>query len=222
MNRTKVYYDTVVSFRENLRKISKDYNAGLSRIEKYKGSPAYDEELKVIEKKRKADIEQAQQQARQAFAGVLSGMREAATSRPMIAPTPEILSLLQVLKMRKEISIDELQQAARTVGECPVALSVLDELAREHEYMGYHFGRESTDSILKHINSLTASARKIIRMEAVDRKREMIDAASPYSENYDPAALELFSVDRDFISEQDALASLGGVFDFDSFSKAVN
>lgn len=222
MTRTKLFYEEITSFRENLRNIEKEYTKGLSNIEKYKGSAAYTEELRKLENKRTEAVKHAQEKTSKILFSLLSEMREAATSRPMIAPTPEILSLLQVLKMRKEISIDELQQAARTVGECPVALSVLDELAREHEYMGYHFGKESTDSILKHINSLTASARKIIRMEAVDRKREMIDAASPYSENYDPAALELFSVDRDFISEQDALASLGGVFDFDSFSKAVN
>lgn len=222
MNRTKVYYDTVVSFRENLRKISKDYNAGLSRIEKYKGSPAYDEELKAIEKKRKADIEQAQQQARQAFTGVLSGMREAATSRPMTAPTQEILSVLQVLKMRSKISADELQQAARTVGECPLALSVLDELAQDHGHMGLHFGKESTDSILQHIDTLSRNAKKIASMEGVDRKREAVEASRPYSPNYDPAALELISVDRDFNSEQDALAWLGGVVDYDTFSKAVN
>ena len=222
MSRTKAYYDTVVSFRESLRRIDKDHKAGLSRIEKYKGSAAYTEELSKLETKRKDAIKQAQGTASQAFSKVLSEMREAATSRPMTAPTPEILSVLQVLKMRSNISADELQQAARTVGECPLALSVLDELAQDHGHMGLHFGKESTDSILKHIDSLSASAGKITRMEAVDQKREAVEASSPYSVNYKPGALELFSVDRDFNSEQDALAWLGGVFDYDTFSKAVN
>lgn len=155
---------------------------------------------------KKDAIKQAQGTASQAFSKVLSEMREAATSRPMTAPTPEILSVLQVLKMRSNISADELQQAARTVGECPLALSVLDELAQDHGHMGLHFGKESTDSILKHIDSLSASAGKITRMEAVDQKREAVEASSPYSVNYKPGALELFSVDRDFNSEQDALA----------------
>lgn len=222
MSRTKDYFDAVASFRESLRRIDKEHREGLSRIEKYKGSAAYTEELEKLEAKRKDAVKQAQGKASDAFAKVLSEMREAAASRPMTAPTPEVLSVLQVLKMRSKISADELRQAARTVGDCPLALSVLDELAQDHGHMGLHFGKESTDSILKHIDSLSVSARKITRMEGVDRKREAVEAASPYSPNYDPAALELFAVDRDFNSEQDALAWLGGVVDYDTFSKAVN
>ena len=108
------------------------------------------------------------------------------------------------------------------MGECPLALSVLDELAQDHGHMGLHFGKESTDSILQHIDTLSRNAKKITSMEAVDRKREAVEASRPYSPNYNPAALELFSVDRDFNSEQDALAWLGGVVDYDTFSKAVN
>ncbi len=222
MSRTKVYYDAVATFRESLRRIDKEYRAGLSGIEKYKGSAAYTEELKKLDDKRKDAIKKAQGTASQAFSKVLSEMREAATSRPMDAPTGEVLGILQVLKMRSNISADELQQAARTVGDCPLALSVLDELAQDHGHMGLHFGKESTDSILKHIDSLSASAGKIVRMEMVDQKRAATDAASPYSENYRPGALELFAVDRDFNSEQDALAWLGGVVDYDTFANAVN
>ena len=50
MSRTKVYYDAVATFRESLRRIDKEYRAGLSGIEKYKGSAAYTEELKKLEK----------------------------------------------------------------------------------------------------------------------------------------------------------------------------
>ena len=222
MSRTKSYYEAVASFRESLRRIETEHRAGLSRIEKYKGSAAYTEELSKLETKRKDAIKQAQETASQTFSKVLTEMREAATSRPMTAPTPEILSVLQVLKMRSKISADELQQAARTVGECPLALSVLDELAQDHGHMGLHFGKESTDSILQHIDTLSRNAKKITSMEAVDRKREAVEASRPYSPNYDPAALELIAVDRDFNSEQDALAWLGGVVDYDTFSKAVN
>ena len=149
-------------------------------------------------------------------------MREAATSRPMTAPTPEVSSVLQVLKMRSKISADELQQAARTVGECPLALSVLDELAQDHGHMGLHFGKESTGAILQHLETLSRNAAKIVRMTEVDKKREAIEASRPYSPNYSPAALESFAVDRDFKSEQDALAWLGGVNDFETFARVVN
>lgn len=222
MKRTEMYFRAVSAFRAALRKAESEYNAGLARIEKYKGSRAYDEELRKVETVRRDSVKAAQEKAAQEFSSVVSEMREAAIARPMTAPTPEQLALLQALKMRSSINADELQQAARTVGDCQLALSVLDDLAREHGHMGLHFGKESTDSILKHIDSLSANAKKIVRMNAVDRKREAVGAASPWSANYDPAALESFAVDRDFNSEQDALAWLGGVVDYDGFSEAVN
>lgn len=222
MTRTREYYDTVTTFREALRRIDREYKAELSGIEKYKGSIAYKNELRRIDKAKEEAVKQAQEIASSAFSKVLGGMMDAATSRPMIAPTQETLNLLQSLKMRSKISMEELRQAARTVEDCPLALSILDELAQEQGYMGLHFGKESTDSILKHIDSLTDSARKIARMEAVDRKREAVEAASVYSANYNPSALDSFRVDRDFDSEQDALAWLGGVVDYEVFTKAVN
>ena len=48
------------------------------------------------------------------------------------------------------------------------------------------------------------------------------EAFRPYSPNDDPRANELIAADRDFNSEQDALAWLGGVIDYDTFCQAVN
>ena len=222
MTRTKLFYEEISSFRENLRNIEKEYTKGLSNIEKYKGSAAYTEELRKLESKRTEAVKQAQEKTSKILFSLLSEMREAATSRPMIAPTQDVINLLQTLKMRSKISSDELQQAARTVGDCPIALSVLDELAQDQGHMGLHFGKESTDSVLRHIETLTRNVKKIAKMESVDRRREAVEASRPDSQNYNPAALELVFVDRDFNSEEDALAWLGGVVDFDSFSKAVN
>ena len=79
MSRTKVYYDAVASFRESLRRIDKEYRAGLSGIEKYKGSAAYTEELKKLDDKRKDAIKKAQGTASQAFSN--AGLIRAAISR---------------------------------------------------------------------------------------------------------------------------------------------
>ena len=108
------------------------------------------------------------------------------------------------------------------MGDSSLALSVLDEIAQDQGYYGLHFGKESTDSILKHIDELSRNAQKICRLTAADQKKEFVSQSRPYSESYDPAAMELFSVDRDYNSVEDCLAWLGSVKDFDSFSKAVN
>ena len=46
------------------------------------------------------------------------------------------------------------------------------------------------------------------------------EASRPYSPNDDPRANELIAADRDFNSEQDALAWLGGVIDYDTFCQS--
>jgi hypothetical protein len=222
MKNTTYYYEAVRDFRQALRDAGKKYDDGVGKIERLRGSRAFDEELAKLNEVRSNEVQAAQAKARKSLDNALAWMREAATTRPMIPPTAEALSLLQVLKMRESISGDELTQAARTLKDSPVSLSVLDELAQKHGHLGLRFGMESTDSILKHIQGLSRNAAKICKMEAVDQKRKYVEAASVHSPNYRPNALELVSVDRDFQSERDCLAWLGGVVNYEDFSKAVN
>lgn len=222
MNRPKQFFDEIATFRKTLRTINSEYQTGLVKIERLKGSAAYDEEKKKLDENHSTSVKAAQDQAAKGLSKILSEMRTAATSKPMTAPTPEAMAILQTLKMRNSISADELRQAALSVEESALALSVLDEIAQAQGYHGLHFGKESTDSIMKHIDELSRNAQKICRLTSVDQKKELVSQSRPYSENYDPAALELFSVDRDFKSVEDCLAWLGSVKDFDSFCKAVN
>ena len=222
MNRTKWFYDEATKYRAGLRALNEKYDKQLSVIEQYKGSKGYDEEREEIQKKRKEAITAFQNESFKSFMFIIDEMRKAAKSKTMTAPTAEELALLQALKMRESIGKDELEQAARTLQKCPVGLSILDEIAAKNEVHGVHFGAESTESILTHIKTLEDSAKRICALDRCDSRQEMLEQRNIHSPNHKENALYSFRVDRDLLSEEDALAYLGGVNDMSSFREAVN
>ncbi|RKM60498.1 hypothetical protein D6855_07215 [Butyrivibrio sp. CB08] len=222
MNRTKQFYDLTMKYRKGLNEINDKYDAELAKIDKYRGSAGYDKDRDSIEHRRKDAIAAFQNERLTAFLTIIDEMRKTAKSRTMTAPTSEELALLQALKMRDNIGKDELEQASRTLRNCPVGLSILDEIAKKNDVMGVRFGAESTDSILNHINSLEESAKRLCALDRCDSRQEMLLRRNIHGADYDPQALYSFAVDRDFISENDALTFMGGVTDLDSFRDAVN
>ena len=221
-NRTEHYYNAVQSYREGLRAIWADYDKAMQRIEAYKGSTGHDKEAKELENKRKEATAALQSEYRGKFDNILQGMRQSATTRPMVAPTQEQLALLQALKMRDKLTREELEQAARTLKDSPVSLSVLDEIATKNELLGLHFGAESTSGILAAIDGLAESAKRICALDKCDSKAEMVARKSIYSPDYDSNALYSFRVDTDFSNEAEALEFLGGIRNMQSFRDAVN
>jgi hypothetical protein len=220
--RTRHYFEAVKGYRSGLRAIWEKYDAEMQRLEPYKGSDGYDKDVEALENARKSSVAALQMEYGKRFDSILNGMRESATSRPMTAPTPEEIALLQALKMREKIGADELKQAARTLKNNPVCLSVLDEIAEKNEIRGIRFGGESTASILEYVDSLAESAKRICALEKCDSKNEMLERANIHSPKWTENALYSFRVDRDYISEEDALAYLGGVNNAQAFRDAVN
>lgn len=221
-NRTKQYFDLTTSYRANLRKIWEDYDRTLQNLEPYKGSNGYNNDIQEAENTRKNDILALQSEYRNKFNEILQGMRKSAMSQPMIPPTTEQLSILQTLKMRNKISRDELTQASHTLNNCPLCLSVLDEIAQDNGYYGLHFGKESTSAIIKHIETLSDSANRICKLDKPDSKKEQISKASIYDPEHTHNALFSFRVDKDITSEESAMSVFGEVNDFEMFQKAVN
>ena len=222
MTRTEMYFQTVVNYRAQLRAIWRVYEDAEKRLAPYKDSAGYASELAEAAKERDASITMAQNTAAKEFSDVLRWMREGAMNKPMAAPKAEQINLLSALKMRDKVTRDELQQAANSLKDCPVALSVLDELATKNEFFGLHFGAESTAAVMQHIDSLEASAKKICNLQKPDSRREMLSNANVHNTNYTPNAMRSFAVDRDFESAQDCIAFCGSVGNYEAFAEAVN
>ena len=223
MTRTEHYFDLVKNYRAELRRIWSVYEKTVIDLERYKGSIGYSEEITKAENKRNAAISDLQGEYLTRFASVVAGMKESALNVAMVAPTQEQLAILSALKMRENLTREELEQAGRSLRSCPVALAVVDELAKKHEIHGVHnYGGESTSAILEHVAELTENGRRLCELTRCDSRQEMAERASVWSADYDPAAMRSFRVDTDPETEARCLSVFGSVDDLSGFQNAVN
>ena len=191
-------------------------------MERYRGSTGYAEEVKKAESERDSAIKELQAETYLKFSNIISGMRNSAKSRAMIPPTQEQLSVLQILKMREKISRDELEQAARSLKGNAAALSVLEEIAMKQDIHSMGFEMESTAAIIRHIDSLEDSAKRLCKLNRPNSKQEMIKKADIHSPEWQDNALYSYRTDREFFSEEDAISFMGNVNNLSEFQSAVN
>ncbi len=221
-DRTNQYHQTAKEYRSGLKALWETFNKKLAGLERYKGSIGYTDEVKKAEAERDTEIKALQADSFGRFNSIIKGMRESAKSRALIPPTQEQLSVLQVLKMREKISRDELEQAARTLKGNAAALSVLEEIALKQDIHGTGFEMESTSAIIKHIDSLEDSAKRLCKLNKPDSKQEMIQRRDIHSPEWQTDALYSYRTDREFVSEADTISFMGNVNNLSEFQNAVN
>ena len=224
MNRTEQYFNLVTNYRTELRQIWDEYENEARRIERYRGSVGFDDESRKAQQKRDKAISDLQGDYRTRFASVVRGMRESAQNAQMIAPTQEQLSILTALKMRKRLDRDEIEQAGRSLQGCPVALSVLEEMAAKNSFPGVSFGGMSSKAIHASIEALAHSFDRLCKLDRCDSRAEMVQRASVHSPEWSSTALFSFRVDTDPETERKCMTVFGDVpGDYlEDFQSAVN
>ena len=223
MSITSEYFETVKDFRDHLRAYHKAYEDGMKKIERYKGSAAFDAEEKELRTTLKNNIAVSQSETLAKLTKLCVVMQEKLDSQPLVPPTDEQLNLLNALKMREKISFDELKQASRSLESCPAALSVLEEIAQKQGHMGFRTEKPSTSELLDAVRVLAVNSEKLCRIEKPDSRRDYIAKSSRYSTEYDNGkSLELFFVDKDFSNENECIQSLSGGCDFDALAEIVD
>lgn len=112
----------------------------LKALEKYRGSAGYADDVKACERKYAEQLEDLKYTFLEETETVLEGMSKAISGRKMVAPTDEQLRLLQALQMKTgSLTLEELNEAGEALRGCPVALAILDDMARESGYPAkYH------------------------------------------------------------------------------------
>lgn len=168
MKNSERYYLRVKALMDDRAEINGEYETGIKKIEQYKGSDYYRDTKKKLTAERDAAIAAMREKHGLAFREIIKEMRDKASSRTVVAPTPDQLAVLQALKMRNKVDLEELKQAARTMTECPLALSVLTEIAHDNGHPGISFNKELTpDYISKKIDNLERSSWALLRGENV-------------------------------------------------------
>ena len=232
-DRTKAYFEAYKSHRAALAAICESYDKAMAALEKYKGSAGYTKDKKALEKTRDDAIAALTAEYSAKFTEIINGMIRSVDMVKLKAPTPEMLAILQTLKMRDKVEASELRQAARALRDNPLALAALDEIAEKSRAAGVHgieggyrrdYGGETTTTVSESLKRLRDSAGRMLALRRPNSRIEMTSAAMrELRENGTTAkAMRAFLVDRDFDNENDAVSYFGGVRDIESFKSFVN
>ncbi len=103
----------------------------LQALEKYRGSDGYTTDMRRVESEFFERLEGLKSTFLEESNVVLSGMTKSLSKRGMAAPTDEQLRILQALRMKNTLTRADLDSAAETLRDCPVGLSILDDMAQE-------------------------------------------------------------------------------------------
>jgi len=185
MKNSEKYYNDVAGFIEDMAEINSKYARAIERLEPFKGSEGYNQEMQAAQTQRENDVRQMRETYLKQFRETAQKMREAVNHRPLVPPTPEQAALLSVLQMRQSLSRDELERAAQQMGGCSAALAVLDDLAQKHKVPGVRFNREATaDDLRGKIDTLERAALKLIQEGADAAKRRVPKDVTSCMERY--------------------------------------
>lgn len=212
MKNTERYFKTIKEFRSAMRELERLYQEKLKQIEPYKGSRGYDEGKSELDKARSEDLDGIRKEYRSQLNGIISDMETVYKNQPIKAPTAEQLALIQVLKMRERVSMDELRRAANTCKDCPLALEAVREIAHK---CGVPLGVDpeiSGDAVAQNLRTLKSHTSQMFGMDKVDNRRGHLER-----DRYD-----LFLMDRDAEDEFDCLGIMGLTCDKEKFAKMVN
>lgn len=232
-DRTKAYFDAYKGHRAALTAICETFDKAIKAIEPYKGSAGYTKDKKALEKTRDDAIKALTDEYSVKFTEIINGMIRSVDMVQLKAPTPDMLAILQTLKMRDKVEAGELNQAARALRDNPLALAALDEIADKYRAAGVPgidagyrraYGGETTTTVSASIKRLKESASRMLALRRPNSRIAMTTAAMRElrDEGTTAKSMRAFLADRDFDNENEAVNYFGGVHDIESFKSFVN
>lgn len=123
------YHELWKAYREKVKGYRADYLRKLDRLQPYADSKQGQEDIDKAKSDFDAALSALRSEYQPRFEDVIKGMRSKVDSADMTPPTTEVLSLLQMLELRDSIDANELEQAAKTVGNNDAALKTLSQIA---------------------------------------------------------------------------------------------
>lgn len=173
MKNTEKYFYGVAGLIEDMAEISATYDRACKRLEAFKGSSGYDQEVRRAQADRDAAVQRLREAYLKQFSDTVAKMRESIDHRPLVPPTPEQAALLSVLQMRESLDKGELSGAAQQMAGCPAALAVLDDLARKHKVpVTFNRGLSASD-LHRKVDTLEQAALSLIQEGAGAASRPM-------------------------------------------------
>ena len=151
MTNTELFYKKMQAFQDRRIEIVEAYEKDLENLKRFEGSEGYKEDRKKLDEKHEAELKQLQNEYRPGIWMAFGGMVDAIGRRTVSAPTNDQVNLLNVLKMKRKVTLEECQRVAESVKDNPIAVSLVTEIAHDHGLM------HSFDYLCPEMSSQTAS-----------------------------------------------------------------
>lgn len=148
---TELYYAKMKEFQDKRAELTEAHDKKVKSLERFKGSKGYEEDLKKENERFEAELTALRDEYRPGLLTVIGGMMDAIGKRSVSAPTNDQVNLLNVLKMKKRVTLEECQRTAEAVKDNPIAVSVVTEIAHDHGIM------QSFDYLCPEMSSQKAS-----------------------------------------------------------------
>ena len=146
LKNTELFFKTVKKFQDGRNDINSTYEKRMKELERTKGSQYYVDESAKAQTERDNALKALKAECGESLNGTLEKMARTNRQRPMKAPTAEELNILQLLKLKDNISEQELESAAIALKGNPTCLSALTEISRKAGYLrGYNHYAESKE-----------------------------------------------------------------------------
>lgn len=132
ISNTELYFRKMKEFQDRRSQLMEQYEKDVQALQRFKGSQGYKEDREKLRAKHEADLTALIGEYRPGIYTVFGGMMDAIGKRSVSAPTNEQINLLNVLKMKKRVTFEECQRTAQAVKDNPIALSIVKEIAQDH------------------------------------------------------------------------------------------
>lgn len=168
-NSDDLFYSACVFQRERAE-ITDRYEKRIAELQLTAGSSYFDAETEAAAKARDDALAELQKDYRRRFMECIAQMRSTNGKRGVKAPSSEELNVLQVLKMREHVSMNELDEIAHTLAGNALALSVLQEVAQQHgiarNYRSFYTGGDTpVETVGRSLDALEAGLEDFLMFD---------------------------------------------------------
>ena len=131
MDRAYYLYEAMNQFRKSQIANRETYLEKRKKLEKYRGSVGFENDLQKIRDERDKANASARAECAAKIGPIFEAMHEANAKRRVTPPTEEAMRLLSAVKMLKKPSKEFLDSVANSLNGEAFSLAILDDIARE-------------------------------------------------------------------------------------------
>lgn len=138
---TEAFYARAREFQDKRSQLVSDYESKLESLKRFEGSQGYQEDLEKLQKEHGEALTALQGEYRTSLQTILRGMDEALMRRKVNPPTNEQLNALNLLKMRKAVTMEDLDRVFELVKDNAIATGIIQEVARDNQIKKNYLAR---------------------------------------------------------------------------------